>query len=106
MATKSVASIAILLTLNLLFFTMVSSAKCPTDALKFKVCANVLGLIQIPPNEKCCSLISGLIAADAALCLCTAIKANVLGINVNVPLDLSLLLNQCNKNVAAGFQCP
>ncbi|WCJ25956.1 Bifunctional inhibitor/lipid-transfer protein/seed storage 2S albumin superfamily protein [Euphorbia peplus] len=106
MATKSVASIALLLSLNLLFFTMVSSAKCPVDALKFKVCANVLGLIQLPPNEKCCSLLGDLLAVDAALCLCTAIKANVLGIDINLPIDLSLLLNQCNKDVAKGFKCP
>ncbi|XP_065858882.1 cortical cell-delineating protein-like [Euphorbia lathyris] len=106
MATRAVASFAFVVCLNLVFITMVSSAKCPTDALKFKVCANVTGLLQIPPNEQCCSLISGLVDLDAAVCLCTAIKANVLGIDINIPLDLSLVLNKCNKKVAEGFQCP
>ncbi|KAL3818208.1 hypothetical protein ACJIZ3_004113 [Penstemon smallii] len=42
---------------------------------------------------------------EAAVCLCTAIKAKVLGINLNVPLSLSLLLNVCSKKVPPGFQC-
>ncbi|GJX02177.1 retrotransposon protein, putative, ty1-copia subclass [Tanacetum coccineum] len=42
---------------------------------------------------------------EAAICLCTAIKANVLGINLNVPVSLSLLLNVCGKKVPSGFKC-
>uniref|UniRef100_A0A453J9J3 Hydrophobic seed protein domain-containing protein n=1 Tax=Aegilops tauschii subsp. strangulata TaxID=200361 RepID=A0A453J9J3_AEGTS len=38
--------------------------------------------------------------------LCTAIKANVLGIKLNVPVDLVLLLNQCGKTCPADFTCP
>uniref|UniRef100_N1R575 Cortical cell-delineating protein n=1 Tax=Aegilops tauschii TaxID=37682 RepID=N1R575_AEGTA len=45
-------------------------------------------------------------AEDAAVCLCTAIKANVLGIKLNVPVDLVLLLNQCGKTCPADFTCP
>ncbi|KAJ9173406.1 hypothetical protein P3X46_016544 [Hevea brasiliensis] len=106
MASRTVACIAFLLSLNLLFFSMVSAATCPVDALKFKVCANVLGLIKIPPDAPCCSLISNLFDLEAALCLCTAIRANVLGINLNVPVDLSLFLNNCGKKVPEGFKCP
>ncbi|OAY60005.1 14 kDa proline-rich protein DC2.15 [Manihot esculenta] len=106
MASRAAASIALLLTLNLLFFTMGSAATCPVDALKFKVCANVLGLIKIPPDAPCCSLIANLVDLEAALCLCTAIKANVLGINLTIPVDLSLVLNNCGKKVPEGFQCP
>ncbi|KAM3685309.1 hypothetical protein ACJW31_11G108100 [Castanea mollissima] len=119
MASKATATMAFLLSLNLLFFTMVTSANvacpppsktpkhtpqhsqpnlptnkpatCPKDTLKLGVCANFL--------------IQGLVDLEAAVCLCTAIKANVLGINLNVPLSLSLLLNYCGKNVPKGFQC-
>ncbi|XP_042751515.1 14 kDa proline-rich protein DC2.15 [Lactuca sativa] len=85
-------------------------ATCPRDALKLGVCANLLGgLVSVevgsPPVKPCCSLIQGLIDLEAALCLCTAIKANVLGINLDVPLSLSLLLNACGNQVPSGFQC-
>ncbi|AAD43608.1 T3P18.7 [Arabidopsis thaliana] len=85
-------------------------AKCPRDALKLGVCANVLnGLLNVtlgkPPVEPCCTLIQGLADLEAAACLCTALKANILGINLNIPLSLSLLLNVCSKKVPRGFQC-
>ena len=83
---------------------------CPINALKLEVCANVLNLLKlnIPGlgNDQCCPLLQGLVDLDAAVCLCTAIKANVLGINLNVPIDLSLLLNHCGKICPADFTCP
>ncbi|XP_062217127.1 cortical cell-delineating protein-like [Phragmites australis] len=82
---------------------------CPINALKLSVCANVLNLLKIslpPQNDDCCPLLQGLVNLDAALCLCTAIKANILGININVPVDLSLLLNHCGKICPADFTCP
>ena len=84
---------------------------CPIDTLKLGVCANVIGgligaVIGTPPKEPCCSLLNGLVDLEAAVCLCIAIKANILGINLNVPVDLSLLLNYCGKKVPTGFQCP
>lgn len=126
MASKSVAlsSAALFLTLNLLFITLVSStnvpcppkknhhhkATCPKDTLKLGVCANLLNdlvhlVIGTPPKTPCCTLIKGLADLEAAVCLCTAIKANVLGLNLNVPVSLSLLLNYCGKKVPTGFQC-
>ncbi|CAK8569999.1 unnamed protein product [Lathyrus sativus] len=86
-----------------------SSQKCPKDTLKLGVCADLLGLVNVvvgsPASSKCCALIQGLADLDAAICLCTAIKANVLGINLNVPVTLSLLLSACEKSVPSGFQC-
>lgn len=83
--------------------------RCPKDALKLGVCANVLDLIKakagVPANEACCPLLNGLVQLDAAVCLCTAIKANVLGLNLNIPIDLSLVLNFCGKGVPTGFKC-
>jgi hypothetical protein len=43
---------------------------------------------------------------DAAICLCTAIKANVLGISVNADVDVRILLNYCGKTCPADFTCP
>ncbi|KAK7351377.1 hypothetical protein VNO77_10779 [Canavalia gladiata] len=87
-----------------------SQGQCPKDTLKLGVCADILGLVNIivgtPPSSKCCALIKGLADLEAALCLCTAIKANVLGINLNVPVTLSLILSACQKTVPPGFQCP
>ncbi|KAL3331147.1 hypothetical protein AABB24_034782 [Solanum stoloniferum] len=135
MASKRTTSLAFFVLVNLLFFTLVSACgtcpspkpkpkpkpkptpspsskgKCPIDTLKLGVCANVLGnllgvVLGNPPKKPCCSLIEGLVDLEAALCLCTAIKANILGINLNVPLSISLLLNVCGKKAPSGFQCP
>ncbi|XP_024993418.1 14 kDa proline-rich protein DC2.15-like isoform X2 [Cynara cardunculus var. scolymus] len=133
MASRAFATTALLLTLNLLFFTLVTSthspkacppspkpptpsgtppkkATCPKDTLKLGVCADLLNdlvhlVVGTPPKTPCCTLIGGLADLEAAVCLCTAIKANILGINLNVPVSLSLLLNYCGKKVPSGFQC-
>nr|GMD82515.1 14 kDa proline-rich protein DC2.15-like [Ipomoea batatas] len=120
----AVSSLTLFLALNLLFFTVVSSTnvpcpppppkpqagKCPKDALKLGVCANLLTdllnlVVGSPATTPCCSLIGGLVDLEAAACLCTAIKANILGINLDIPISLSLLLNNCGKNVPTGYQC-
>ncbi|KAL6642728.1 hypothetical protein ACP70R_020909 [Stipagrostis hirtigluma subsp. patula] len=84
------------------------SHKCPIDALKLRVCANVLGLVKVglPAPQECCPLLKGLVDLDAAVCLCTALKADVLGVNLNVPVSLSLILNKCDKICPADFTCP
>ncbi|KAF7138506.1 hypothetical protein RHSIM_Rhsim07G0106100 [Rhododendron simsii] len=87
-----------------------SATTCPRDALKLGVCIDLLGglinvVVGTPPTTPCCSLIQGLADLEAAVCLCTAIKANILGINLNIPLSLTLLLNVCGKNAPPGFQC-
>ncbi|KAI7995729.1 hypothetical protein LOK49_LG11G02398 [Camellia lanceoleosa] len=88
-----------------------STGTCPIDALKLGVCLNLLpGLINVtigtPPVNPCCSLIGGLVDLEAAVCLCTMLKLNVLGLPVNIPIALSLLLNNCGKTTPTGFQCP
>ncbi|CAI0413455.1 unnamed protein product [Linum tenue] len=110
MASQTNAAMALFLALNLLFFSLASACNsgCPTP---LGVCADVLGnLLKLkvgnPPVQPCCSLINGLVDLEAAVCLCTAIKANILGINLNIPLSLSLLLNVCKQKVPSGFQCP
>ncbi|KAG5616621.1 hypothetical protein H5410_016445 [Solanum commersonii] len=120
MASKiSQSSVTLFLSLNLLLFALVSGTNdtgncggqqtCSIDTLKLGVCANILNLVNVvvgsPPTLPCCSLIQGLTDLEAAVCLCTAIRANVLGINLNVPLSLSLILNSCGKNPPTGFTC-
>ena len=132
MASKMLASTALLLSLNL-FFSLVYSShnvpcppppfkpkprptpnpavpSCPRDTLKLGVCANVLnGLINLnigaPPKNPCCTLLQGLADVEAAVCLCTSIKAGVLGIILDLEVDLSLLLNYCGKKLPYGYQC-
>ncbi|KAL8114437.1 14 kDa proline-rich protein DC2.15-like [Apium graveolens] len=158
MASKVLASsTALVLVLNLLFFSLVTSTtpcppppkpkspKCPCttptpkppatptpktpttpstpksptaptpkgptcDGLKLGVCANLLGgllgpILGSPDKQPCCSLLQGVADLDAAVCLCTAIKANVLGIKLNIPVALSLLLNYCDKKTPDGYKC-
>ncbi|KAK1438735.1 hypothetical protein QVD17_04545 [Tagetes erecta] len=123
MASNTNTPLALFLALNLMFCALAtgcttcptptpkpSTGKCPRDALKLGICANVLGsllglVVGNPPVKPCCSLLEGLVDLEAAVCLCTAIKANLLGINLDVPLSLSLLLNVCGKKVPKGFVC-
>ncbi|KAF7051406.1 hypothetical protein CFC21_059643 [Triticum aestivum] len=88
-----------------------NGGSCSIDTLKLRVCANVLKLLKlglgVPPSERCCPLLADLADLDAAVCLCTAIRAKVLGvIKLNVPVDLVLLLNHCHKTCPPGFTCP
>ncbi|XP_034704307.1 14 kDa proline-rich protein DC2.15-like [Vitis riparia] len=132
MDSKSTSSAALFLSINLVLFALVSgcdtcpqpkskptptptpanpnSGSCPIDALKLGVCANVLnGLVGVvigtPPDTPCCALLAGLLDLEAAICLCTAIKANILGINLDIHLSLSLLINTCGKTLPKDFQC-
>ncbi|PRQ26717.1 putative bifunctional inhibitor/plant lipid transfer protein/seed storage helical [Rosa chinensis] len=82
---------------------------CPRDTLKLGVCADLLGLVNVqigsPVTSPCCALLEGLADLEAALCLCIALKANVLGINLDVPIALNLLVSACQKTVPPGFKC-
>lgn len=83
---------------------------CPRDALKLGICAKVLdgpvnAVVGTPPTLPCCSIIHGLLDLEAAVCLCTAIKANILGIDLNIPIVLNLLINACGKSTPSDFLC-
>ncbi|KAK4493504.1 hypothetical protein RD792_005681 [Penstemon davidsonii] len=87
-----------------------SKGSCPRDALKLRVCAGLLNgnigtIIGNPPKTSCCSVLGGLLDLEAAICLCTALKANILGININIPIALSLLINTCEKTLPKDFIC-
>ncbi|WZZ34717.1 hypothetical protein YC2023_018118 [Brassica napus] len=106
-------SLALFLFLNLLFFTYASAqGTCPRNALQIGACTNVLNAIDLtlgsppPPVPPCCSLIAGLADLEAAVCLCTALEVNVLGFNVHLPIDISVLFNACSRFSPPSFQCP
>ncbi|KAK4383253.1 proline-rich protein DC2.15 [Sesamum angolense] len=134
MDSQKSSSATLFLLANLLFFVLVSGCKnppnspvskpspitnpnpspakghCPRDALKLGVCAKLLGqnigtIVGNPLNTPCCSILGGLLDLEAAVCLCTALKANVLGININIPIALSLLINTCGKTPPKDFIC-
>ncbi|GFY96922.1 hypothetical protein Acr_11g0012280 [Actinidia rufa] len=82
------------------------SAFCPRDTLTLGYCIDLLGMVSgSPVSSKCCALVEGLEDTEAAVCLCTAIKDNVLGIELNMPVALSLLMSACEKSIPPGFQC-
>lgn len=89
-----------------------NNGRCPRNALQLSVCVSLLnGLLGVvvgtQPTRPCCTLLAGLLDLDAAICLCTALRANVLGIvNLNLPLSLTLLLNACGRSMPANFVCP
>lgn len=123
---KALASTALLLVLNLLFFTLVSAnygpcsppepknkkhpKHCPRNTLKLGACATVLGglgqvVVGGPPKTPCCTILDGLLDLEAAVCLCSAIKANILGFNLNFPISFSFVLDYCGKKAPSGFDC-
>ncbi|KAF2299021.1 hypothetical protein GH714_030020 [Hevea brasiliensis] len=75
---------------------MVSAATCPVDALKFKVCANVLGLIKI--HQMHLAAASSVILLILKLLFAFALSSELMyWANLSIPLDLSLVLNDCGK---------
>lgn len=83
---------------------------CPIDALKLNACVDVLGglvhvVIGREARSKCCPLVQGIADLDAALCLCTTIRARLLNINIYLPVALRLLIT-CGKHPPNGFNCP
>ncbi|KAJ4705472.1 14 kDa proline-rich protein DC2.15 [Melia azedarach] len=120
----SSSSIALLLSLNLLFFTFLTSLpsssatdynnnnnanNCPENTtLRLDVCADVLkNLVKLrvgEPPKPCCKLIGDLVRLEARACLCTSLKLKLLDlVKLEVPnLHLNLLLSRCDT----GIKCP
>ncbi|XP_068634667.1 14 kDa proline-rich protein DC2.15-like [Aristolochia californica] len=83
--------------------------KCPVNTLKLGACVNLVnGLVNLvagkPPSQPCCSVLKGLVGLDVAVCLCTAIKASVVGIAIDIPVTLSLLVNTCGQKIPSGYK--
>ncbi|KAG8043420.1 hypothetical protein GUJ93_ZPchr0458g22673 [Zizania palustris] len=66
-------------------------------------CTRVVGA---KASDACCPLLSGVADLDAALCLCTTIKAKALSVSLVLPIAIEVLVNECGKHVPSSFQCP
>ncbi|KAL7097064.1 hypothetical protein ACP275_10G119400 [Erythranthe tilingii] len=82
---------------------------CPIDTLKLGACVDLLGgLVHIglgdPAVNECCPIISGLVEAEAAVCLCTTLKIKALNLKLYVPIALQLLVT-CGKSPPPGYEC-
>ncbi|KAF8765464.1 hypothetical protein HU200_008610 [Digitaria exilis] len=88
--------------LKYFFIVSTDAAECPLDALQLAACVKTLGLIDLkvgsPPVQPCCALIQGLIDAEAAACLCTVINGSIGGVEVRLPINISLILTNCGWN--------
>uniref|UniRef100_A0A0A9FZG1 Hydrophobic seed protein domain-containing protein n=1 Tax=Arundo donax TaxID=35708 RepID=A0A0A9FZG1_ARUDO len=82
---------------------------CPWDAVKFGACAGVLGAVGLQAGEqlgsKCCEIVEGLAAAEAAACFCTTIKETVLGIPTEWTVGVGVLASACKTELPDGFKC-
>jgi hypothetical protein len=83
---------------------------CSIDTLKLGACVDLLGgLVHIgigsSAKDTCCPVLQGLADLDAAVCLCTTIKAKLLNINIIIPIALQVLVD-CGKTPPEGFKCP
>ncbi|WCJ25953.1 Bifunctional inhibitor/lipid-transfer protein/seed storage 2S albumin superfamily protein [Euphorbia peplus] len=93
-SSRTQASIAMLLCMNLVFFSMVSAQTCKID---YKT-LNPLNLLY-------CKVLEPLVDLDAAICLCTAIKANLFGIVLDADVALTTLLGACGRKAPTGYKC-
>ncbi|AES94248.1 putative bifunctional inhibitor/plant lipid transfer protein/seed storage helical [Medicago truncatula] len=86
-----------------------SRKSCPRDTIKLGGCSSVLnGMFNFSmgvPNGQCCGFLDGLVDYDFAICICTALKANIMGIIVNIPISFTQLINFCSRQAPSGFEC-
>ncbi|XP_010448886.1 PREDICTED: putative lipid-binding protein AIR1B [Camelina sativa] len=113
MASKNMMknTIALVLTINLVFFgftvAQAPPPQAPTCPRDIQACVNVLSLsVFINPRSvsQCCTLVAGLDASVASVCLCNAVRVNVLNL-VDLNVRLGQLLNTCGVNPPTGFRC-
>ena len=93
MASKAQASVAFLLALNLLFFSMVSAT-----IVDVSVCVGVSGLLTIELNGPCCGLFNTYNPDDIAASLCLALNALHI-INLDVSANVATVFQKCNKSL-------
>ncbi|CAH8388125.1 unnamed protein product [Eruca vesicaria subsp. sativa] len=93
--------IAIILAVNIVFFTMANAVVCPDDEILIPACAYLLLLanvemsIELSPSPKpCCDAIAGLTNAIAGACLCDANLDNSLHL-ANVSVAVTAALKKC-----------
>ncbi|URD89098.1 AAI [Musa troglodytarum] len=85
-----------------------SAGACPIDTLELDACIDLLGglahaVIGQNTKDKCCTVIQDLADLDAALCLCTTIKAKVFDFKVLLPIALELLVDCGLKSLTKSY---
>jgi len=96
MGSKSVPSIALFLSLNVLLFSMVSCntpapAKCPD----MKICKSAFAP-PFKPDPNCCPLLGGLTDNDAAVCICSFVNLTF-GSTIYQDILVNALLRACAR---------
>ncbi|KAE8664695.1 Rubisco accumulation factor 1 [Hibiscus syriacus] len=120
-STFKVSAVLLFLSFNLLFFVLVTSSGDPSDEVggnsddtsdnsststssrdRFVIRPGIGTLMPTAgPSDR------GLVDLEASVCLCTAIRANVLDIiKLDVPISLSLLLNDCERGTSTDYLHP
>ncbi|CAI0413447.1 unnamed protein product [Linum tenue] len=115
MASSKSSIATLFLAFNLLLFVSSPAAAvldtCSYDVANLNVCVDLLNFLYVgvgtkPPTQPCCTVVCGVATdVEAAVCVCAALKAGVLGIYANLNLALELLLTQCGKHVPLGYVC-
>ncbi|KAF1874128.1 hypothetical protein Lal_00041573 [Lupinus albus] len=111
-----------LISLNILFFTLVSSTSAPNpspstpaDPIESTNAPNPspstpddtidsVG-VHLPYWNPCCSLTAGLEDAGIAACLCSASKTKFLGFSFHIPLNYKYILSTCGEGTLKNFVC-
>ncbi|KAL7188659.1 hypothetical protein ACSBR1_038507 [Camellia fascicularis] len=114
MGSKGNASSLIFLFLNFFFLTTFVSAvefSCSNNIKNFGVCNQLLSelleteVANTTLKDQCCSLIKDVVELEAAVCLCDAVKANILG-NKDDPLaSIKAVHRICNKKLFPTYKC-
>ncbi|CAE6182707.1 unnamed protein product [Arabidopsis arenosa] len=114
MASKNMMknTIALILAINLVFFGFTVAQPpppppapvCPRD---IQACVNVLRasvILNAQTVSRCCTLVAGLDASVASVCLCNAVRISLLNI-LTITLRLNRVLEICRITPPAGFTC-
>ncbi|KAK7332447.1 hypothetical protein VNO80_29199 [Phaseolus coccineus] len=103
MGSKRIASVTLFLSLNLFFFSMVSSNALvpapPPECPELGLCLDVLHLgNRLRPENECCSTLGGLVQVNATLCICDIVRTQILGIPIDINLFVKQILDFCRQN--------
>ncbi|XWS61969.1 hypothetical protein CRYUN_Cryun07bG0170400 [Craigia yunnanensis] len=108
MASKASATIALLLSLNLLFFSMANATDVQLSAcanIDVNACFSLLGGLGLTKGCACCGVIANLVQLDAEVCLCALINANILGLVNLAAVNLDILLSTCDLHPTKTYSC-
>lgn len=75
----------------------------------FGVCENLLNMETVviePETMPCCQLINDLSDLDAPVCICSALKENILGpVPPNLTISVEKILNRCGRALPTDYKC-